>query len=121
MVRMKSFFGIARLAGLAFGILGVSVVLVGALPAAAQTANPASPAAPPVAALSPAQAQGALAVLQDPQKRDALIAALQSLASTPRRRRPPPQPRPSRSPTSRWRPAASARRCSMPVRGWRRR
>jgi small-conductance mechanosensitive channel len=81
MVRMKSFFGIARLAGLAFGILGVSVVLVGALPAAAQTANPASPAAPPVAALSPAQAQGALAVLQDPQKRDALIAALQSLAA----------------------------------------
>ena len=48
---------------------------------AAQTAQAAAPAAPAAPKLTPAEAQAALDVLQDPQKRDQLIAVLKTIAT----------------------------------------
>ena len=65
--------------GLALGMVALAAV---ALPAAAQTAAPAPPAraAPSAGAVSPAEAQGALAVLRDDKRRAELIATLDAIA-----------------------------------------
>jgi moderate conductance mechanosensitive channel len=59
-------------------------------PAAPATAP--APAAPPVPALTAAQAQQALDVLQDPQKRDQMIATLKAIIAAAPVAAPPPAP-----------------------------
>ena len=65
-------------------LLSVLLLLAAFLPldAAAQTPAPAAPpAAQAVPAITPAQAQQAIEILQDPQKREQLIAVLKAIAA----------------------------------------